>query len=185
MPRREGLFVLWWASGSLFGKNHAVVHVLWGDPHRTLATAWFFRKNEPRPRPERDLTKSVFSTLWKSSRRVGPERKSTFLSFSMCSQKCFFLTIGHHETKGFSYSDDFFMKFLLFLTSWEVLGALRALLGGSWGGLGRSWVGRSWGDFGATCGAVQFSIDLLIDFGRQKGAQREAFGEPKWCQHLF
>ena len=56
-----------------------------------------------------------------------------------------------------------------------VLGGLGALLGGSWGGLG-----RSWGDLGATLRAVQFLIVFLIDFGRQKGGQREAFGEPKW-----
>ena len=64
-----------------------------------------------------------------------------------------------------------------------------AVLGGSWrgpGGLGgvrgASWegLGRSWGDLGATFGAVRFRIDFLIDFGREKGAQREAFGEPKW-----
>ena len=59
-----------------------------------------------------------------------------------------------------------------------VLGGLGALLGGSWGGLG-----RSCGDLGATCRAVQFSNVVLIDFGRQKGAQREAFWEPKWHQN--
>ena len=51
-----------------------------------------------------------------------------------------------------------------------VLGGLGALLGGSWGGLG-----RSCGDLGSAFGAVKFLIDFLIDFGRQKGAQREAF----------
>ena len=50
--------------------------------------------------------------------------------------------------------------------------------GASWDGLG-----RSWGDLGATFGAVRFRIDFLIDFERQKGAQREAFGEPKWSQN--
>ena len=55
-----------------------------------------------------------------------------------------------------------------------VLGGLGALLGGSWGGLG-----RSCGDLKATLGAVKFLIVFLIDFGRQKGAQREAFWEPK------
>ena len=55
-----------------------------------------------------------------------------------------------------------------------VLGGLGALLGGSWGGLG-----RSCGDLGSAFGAVKFLIDFLIDFGRQKGAQRGAFREPK------
>ena len=55
-----------------------------------------------------------------------------------------------------------------------VLGGLGALLGRSWEGLG-----RSCGDLKATLGAVKFLIVFLIDFGRQKGAQREAFWEPK------
>ena len=59
-----------------------------------------------------------------------------------------------------------------------VLGALGALLGGSWEGLG-----RSCGDLKATVGAVKLLIVFLIDFGRQKGAQREAFGGPKWDQN--
>ena len=50
------------------------------------------------------------------------------------------------------------------------LGGLGVLLGGSWGGLG-----RSWDDLGATFGAVQFSIDFLFVFGRQKGPHMEAF----------
>ena len=53
-----------------------------------------------------------------------------------------------------------------------------ALGGASWEGLG-----RSWGDLGATLEAVRFRIVFLIDFERQKGAQREAFGEPKWSQN--
>ena len=56
-----------------------------------------------------------------------------------------------------------------------VLGGLGALLWGSWGGLG-----RSCGDLKPTLGAVNFLMILLIDFGRQKGAQSEAFWEPKW-----
>ena len=48
-------------------------------------------------------------------------------------------------------------------------------MGRSWGGLG-----RSWGDLGAISRAIQFSIDFLSDFGRPRGAKREAFGEPKW-----
>ena len=59
-----------------------------------------------------------------------------------------------------------------------VLGGLGALLGGSWGGLG-----RSRGDLGATFGAIQFSIIFLHDFGRQKGAKREAFWEPRWVKN--
>jgi len=50
---------------------------------------------------------------------------------------------------------------------------------------GASWedLGRSWGDLGATFKAVRFQIDFLIDFDREKGAQREAFGEAKWSQN--
>ena len=59
------------------------------------------------------------------------------------------------------------------------------LLGGPGGVRGASWerLGRSWGDLGATFKAVRFRIVFLIDFERQKGAQREAFGEPKWSQN--
>ena len=73
-----------------------------------------------------------------------------------------------------------------------ILGALEGILGGLGGLLGSSWVvlgwscgglGRSCGDLKATLRAVQFLIVFLIDFGRQKGAQREAFGEPKWHQN--
>ena len=62
--------------------------------------------------------------------------------------------------------------------SWEVLGLPGGVRGASWEGLG-----RSWGDLGATFKAVRFRIDLLIDFERQKGAKREAFGEAKWTQN--
>ena len=57
----------------------------------------------------------------------------------------------------------------------ELSGGVR---GASWEGLG-----RSWGDLGATFKAVRFRIDFLIDFELQKGAKREAFGEPKWSQN--
>ena len=59
-----------------------------------------------------------------------------------------------------------------------LLGDPGALGGASWEGLG-----RSWGDLGATLEAVRFRIVFLIDFERQKGAQREAFWEPKWSQN--
>ena len=59
-----------------------------------------------------------------------------------------------------------------------VLGLSGVVRGASWEGLG-----RSWGDLGATFKAVRFRIVFLIDFERQKGAQREAFWEPKWSQH--
>jgi hypothetical protein len=51
-----------------------------------------------------------------------------------------------------------------------VLGLSGVVRGASWEGLG-----RSWGDLGATFKAVRFRIVFLIDFERQKGAQREAF----------
>ena len=61
------------------------------------------------------------------------------------------------------------------------------LLGGPGGFRGASWerLGRSWGDLGATFKAVRFRIVFLIDFECQKGAKREAFGEPKWRQNRF
>ena len=59
--------------------------------------------------------------------------------------------------------------------SWGVLGLSGGVRGACWEGLG-----RSWGDLGATLEAVRFRIVFLIDFERQKGAQREAFWEPKW-----
>ena len=63
---------------------------------------------------------------------------------------------------------------------WEVLGALEPLLGDL--GSVLAGLGRSWGDLGATFQAVRFRIDFLIEFERQKGAKRDAFGEPKWSQ---
>ena len=54
------------------------------------------------------------------------------------------------------------------------LGLSGRVRGMSWEGLG-----RSWGDLGATLEAVRFRIVFLIDFERQKDAQREAFWEPK------
>ena len=62
--------------------------------------------------------------------------------------------------------------------SWGVLGLSGGVREASWEGLG-----HSWGDLGATFKAVRFRIDFLIDFERQKGAKREAFGEPKWSQN--
>ena len=62
--------------------------------------------------------------------------------------------------------------------SWGALGVSAGVRGASWESLG-----RSWGDLGATFKAVRFRIDFLIDFERQKGAKREAFGEPKWSQN--
>ena len=64
--------------------------------------------------------------------------------------------------------------------SWGVLGLSGGVRGAFWEGLG-----RSWGDLGATLEAVRFRIVFLIEFERQKGAQREAFGEPKWRQNRF
>ena len=69
--------------------------------------------------------------------------------------------------------------------SWAFGGGPGGLLGGPGGVRGASWerLGRSWGDLGATFKAVRFRIVFLIDFERQKGAQREAFGEPKRSQN--
>ena len=82
----------------------------------------------------------------------------------------------------------------VFKLSWEYLGPLGSIfgclgvvLGGSWELLGRSWggLGGSWGDLAVTFRAVQFSIHFFTDFGRPRGAKREAFWEPKWSKiHL-
>ena len=57
--------------------------------------------------------------------------------------------------------------------------------GSSWGVLGRSWavLGRSWGDIFTSPTSERFLITCLIDFGRQKGAKREAFWEPRWVKN--
>ena len=65
-------------------------------------------------------------------------------------------------------------RWFLKVALWGGSGGLWALLGRSWGGLR-----RSWDDLGATLRAVHFPIYFLIDFGREKGAQREAKGRPK------
>ena len=68
---------------------------------------------------------------------------------------------------------------------WGRPGGSGRRLGGSWGCPGGSGgrLGRVLGALGATFKAVRFRIYFLIDFERQKGAKREAFGEPKWSQN--
>ena len=61
-----------------------------------------------------------------------------------------------------------------FWASWGSLGSLLEPLGAI---LGR--LGAKLGGLGATFGALGFLIIFLSDFGSKKGAQREAFGEPK------
>ena len=65
-----------------------------------------------------------------------------------------------------------------------ILGCPGASQGSSWGVLGRSWavLGRSWGDIFTRPTSERFLITFLIDFGRQKGAKREAFWEPRWVK---
>ena len=69
----------------------------------------------------------------------------------------------------------------VFGASWEHFWVSWGGLGGSWELLGRSWggLGRSWGDLAVRFRAVHFPIDFLSDFGRPRGAKREAFGDPK------
>ena len=62
--------------------------------------------------------------------------------------------------------------------SWGALGVSAGVRGASWESLG-----RSWGDLGTTFSAVGFRIDFLVDLERQKGAQREAFGQAKGSQN--
>ena len=58
--------------------------------------------------------------------------------------------------------------------SWEPLGSLLEPLGAI---LGR--LGAKLGGLGATFGSLRFLIIFWNDFGSKKGAQREAFWEPK------
>ena len=46
-------------------------------------------------------------------------------------------------------------------------------------------LGASWGALGSIFFGGQILIDWWIDFGIEKGAQRDAFWEPKWCQNRF
>ena len=65
------------------------------------------------------------------------------------------------------------------MAPWGHLGVVLGALGPSWPILGPSWghLGLSWGDLERVRGPPGA---ILNDFGRQKGAQREAFWEPKW-----
>ena len=60
-------------------------------------------------------------------------------------------------------------------------GLLGTLLGASWSLLGR--LGAKLGGLGATFGTLRFLVIFWNDFGSKKGAQREAFWEPKRCQN--
>ena len=76
--------------------------------------------------------------------------------------------------------------FLMFLKPLRVLfGLLGTLLGASWSLgaiLGR--LGAKLGGLGATFGALRFLIIFWSDFGSKKGAQREAFWEPKRSKNM-
>jgi hypothetical protein len=73
----------------------------------------------------------------------------------------------------------------------ELLGSL---LGASWEPLGASWslLGRSWAVLGQNCvvlgrllGHFIFLMIFWSDFGSKKGAQREAFWEPKRSKNRY
>ena len=71
--------------------------------------------------------------------------------------------------------------FIVFDASWGAFGVSRGSLGGLLESLGAI-LGRLWaklGGLGATFGALRFFIIFWSDFGSKKGAQREAFWEPK------
>ena len=61
------------------------------------------------------------------------------------------------------------------------MGCFLGFSGLSWEPLGASWgdLGAKLGGLGATFGALGFLMIFLSDFGSKKGAQREAFWEPK------
>ena len=91
-------------------------------------------------------------------------------------------TLLRHDAAPFGFPTRFWRVFLLFL---RPLGVLFGLLGDSLGSLleplgailGR--LGAKLGGLGATFGALRFLIIFWSDFGSKKGAQREAFWEPK------
>ena len=56
--------------------------------------------------------------------------------------------------------------------------AILSLNMGSWGPLGRL-LGASWEPLGASWKSLWRLFDFGVDFGSKKGAQREAFWEPK------
>ena len=77
-------------------------------------------------------------------------------------------------------------------TSREPLGASWGVLGASWEPLGVPWgvlkapggaLGASWGALGSIFFGDEILIVFWIDFGTEKGAQREAFWKPKWHQN--
>ena len=71
--------------------------------------------------------------------------------------------------------------FGVFEASWDAFwasrGSLRSLLEPLGAILGR--LGAKLGGLGAILGALGFLMIFLSDFGNKKGAQRDAFGEPK------
>ena len=126
-----------------------------------------------------------------------------FLDFSEkgCWARCFGKNVGSsfRRVRCFRFFRKRLWGQMLRKTFWVVRGGPGGLLGASGKGPGASWgvlglsggvreaswegLGRSWGVLGATLKAVRFRIDFLIDFERQKGAKREAFGEAKWSQN--
>ena len=71
--------------------------------------------------------------------------------------------------------------FGVFEASWGAFWASRGSLGSLLEPLGEilDRLGAKLGRLGATFGALRFLIVFWSDFGRKKGAQREAFGDPK------
>ena len=94
--------------------------------------------------------------------------------FDFSDDRCTKSSFG--KKTGFIFSN-FPKKCLGTGASEKLFGPSRDVREGILEGPGASWdgFGRSWGDLGATFGAVRFRIDFLIDFERDKGAQREAF----------
>ena len=69
-------------------------------------------------------------------------------------------------------------SWVAFWASWGSLGGLLEPFGAI---LGR--LGAKLGGLGAAFGALRFLIIFWSDFGSKKGAQREAFWEPKRSKH--
>ena len=76
--------------------------------------------------------------------------------------------------------------FCVFEASWDGFWASRGSLGSLLEPLGAilGRLGAKLGGLGATFGALRFLIMFWSDFGSKKGAQREAFWEPKRSKKL-
>ena len=133
-----------------------------GSSFRRVRVSWFFRTMLWGQMLRRKFW-VVFSTsffLIFPKKFMGPDASDNVL--------------GHPEAPGGHLGTCLGRPGVSGRTFWCLLGGPEGILGGSWAVLG-----RSWSDLGGSPILDRF----LIDFERQKGAQREALCEPKWSQN--